>query len=110
MDIDQLRQYCLSLTAATEDIKWEHLVFSVGNKMFCMATLEQPWQLSFKTNDENFEELGSRNGFAPAPYLARAKWILVTDLSQLHANEWKAFIKESYELVKSKLPKKPGAS
>ena len=31
MAIDQLRKYCLSLPAVTEDVKWENnLVFSVG--------------------------------------------------------------------------------
>ena len=106
-DIDQLRKYCLSLPAVTEDVKWENdLVFSVGSKMFCAAGLEQPLQFSFKVPDEDFEEMVLTEGFKPAPYLARAKWVLVTNPSRLHANEWKFFIKQSYELVKNKLTKK----
>ena len=106
MEIDELREFCLALPAVTEDIKWEHLVFSVGDKMFCMATLEQPLAFSFKASDEKFEALGTRNGMMPAPYLARAKWVLVNDLAQIHSNELKTWIKESYELVRNKLPKK----
>jgi predicted DNA-binding protein (MmcQ/YjbR family) len=107
MDIDQLRAYCLSLPAVTEDVKWEtNLVFSVGGKMFCMAGLESPLKFSFKVADEHFEELGNREGFKPAPYLARAKWVLVLVPSKLHTGEWKDFIKQSFELVKAKLPKK----
>ena len=105
--IDRLRKYCLSLPAVTEDVKWENnLVFSVGDKMFCIAGLEQPLSFSFKVPDEDFEEISSRQGFKPAPYLARAKWVLVTEPSRLHTNEWKQFIKTSYDLVKNKLTKK----
>ena len=106
-DIDQLRKYCLSLPAVTEDVKWENdLVFSVGNKMFCAAGLRQPLQFSFKVADEDFEEMVLTEGFKPAPYLARAKWVLATSPSRLHAEEWKKYIKQSYELVKNKLPQK----
>lgn len=42
----------------------------------------------------------------PAPYMARAKWILVTDPSRLNKKEWERYIKQSYEMVKMKLTKK----
>lgn len=107
MDIDQLRTFCLQLPAVTEDVKWEHdLVFSVGGKMFCVASLEQPFSFSFKVNDADFEEMSSREGFVPAPYLARAKWVLSTAPGKLHKTEWEGFVKTSYELVKAKLTKK----
>ena len=107
MDIEQLREYCLSLPAATEEVKWENnLVFSVGGKMFCIANLENPLRFSFKVSDEDFEEISNRDGFKPAPYLARAKWVLVTSPERLHTNEWKEFVKNSYELIKQKLPRK----
>lgn len=109
MDIDLFRALCLSLPAATEDVKWGNLVFSVGGKMFCMASLEPPFKCSFKVRDEEFEELSVKDGFMPAPYLARAKWVLVTDPSKLHKTEWEGYIKQSYELVKAKLTKKDRA-
>ena len=106
MDVDLLRKICLSLPAVTEDIKWENLVFSVGGKMFCMMPLEQPFTCSFKVSDEEFEELSMTDGFMAAPYLARAKWILVTNPSKLNKKGWERYMKQSYELVKKKLPKK----
>lgn len=107
MDIDQLRAFCTSLPAVTEDVKWDNdLVFSVGGKMFCVASLEPPFSCSFKVPDEEFEELSSREGFQPAPYMARAKWVLVTSATRLHKAEWEANIRRSYELVKAKLTKK----
>ncbi len=68
--------------------------------------LEQPFRCSFKVSDEEFEEVSSKDGFKPAPYLARAKWILVTDASKLNKKEWGHYLKQSYELVKRKLTKK----
>ena len=68
--------------------------------------METPLKFSFKVKDEEFEEMSVRDGFKPAPYLARAKWVLLTEPSKLHSNEWKEFVRGSYELVRDKLPKK----
>jgi len=107
MDIEMLRKISSSLRAVTEDVKWGNdLVFSVGDKMFCVASLEPPFSCSFKVPDDEFDELSNRNGFTPAPYMARAKWILVTDPSKLNKKEWEQYIKRSYDLVKAKLTKK----
>jgi predicted DNA-binding protein (MmcQ/YjbR family) len=107
MEIESLQKFCLSLPAVTEDIKWGHdLCFSIGGKMFCVAGLEAPLTCSFKVPDEEFEGLSTRDGFMPAPYMARAKWVLVTDASKLSKKEWESRIRESYDLVKGKLTKK----
>lgn len=107
MEIEDLRKFCLSLPAATEDIKWGNdLVFSVGGKMFCVSSLDQPYKFSFKVRDEEFEELSATDGFMPAPYMARAKWVLVSNPSKLNKKERERYIKESYEMVKAKLTKK----
>lgn len=107
MDIETLRSFCLQLPACTEDVKWENnLVFSVGGKMFCSADLEPPFACSFKVKEEEFEEMGNRPGCMPAPYLARAKWITATHDAHWHKNEWEYYLRQSYELVKARLPKK----
>src|SRR5215217_2005696 len=107
MNIDSLRLFCKKLPGTTEDIKWGNdLCFSVGGKMYCVSSLEPPFKIAFKVKDEEFEELSNREGFIPAPYMARAKWVLVTDRSKLHKKEWESYIRQSYELIKSKLTKK----
>jgi predicted DNA-binding protein (MmcQ/YjbR family) len=107
MDIEQLRKFCLSLPAATEDVKWGHdLVFSVGGKMFCVAGLDGPLTFSFKVKDEEYEELSASDGFMPAPYMARNKWVLATKPGKLGMKQWAAYIGQSYEMVKAKLTKK----
>jgi predicted DNA-binding protein (MmcQ/YjbR family) len=107
MNIEEFRYFCISLPAVTEDIKWENnLVFSVGGKMFCLADLDPPFQASFKVREEEFAELTFHEGIIQAPYFARMKWVKVTDESALSRQEWEHFLKQSYELVKSKLPRK----
>jgi predicted DNA-binding protein (MmcQ/YjbR family) len=107
MDIEQLRDICLSFPAVTEDVKWDNdLCFCIGTKMFCIASLDPPFKVSFKVEDEEFEELSNTEGFMPAPYMARAKWVLVTDPGKLNNKEWEKYVKQSYELVKAKIPKK----
>lgn len=107
MQNEFIQKICLSLPAVTEDVKWDNdLCFSVGGKMFCVVSLDPPFKCSFKLPDDEFEELSNSDGFMPAPYMARAKWVTVTQPSALAKNEWKEYISRSYELVKAKLTKK----
>lgn len=106
MDIEDLRNICLSMPLATEDIKWgNNLVFSVALKMFCITSLDQsPVTASFKVKDEDFEEISNLTGFKPAPYLAKNKWVWVDDIGKISKPEWKKYITGSYNLIKEKLP------
>ena len=107
MDIEILRSVCLSLPAVTETVKWSNdLCFCIGEKMFCVSSLEPPHTFSFKVTDAEFDELAGSEGFMPAPYLARAKWVLVTDPSKLSRRDLTNYLQQSYDLVKAKIPKK----
>lgn len=107
MNIEELQTLCKSFQAVTEDIKWDNdLCFSVGGKMFCVASLEKPLRISFKVNDELFDELVAREGFIPAPYMARAKWVSVTDFTEVKRQELYELITQSYKLVCQRLTKK----
>jgi predicted DNA-binding protein (MmcQ/YjbR family) len=107
MDIEMLRSVCLSFPGANEDVKWgADLCFCVGEKMFCVTSLEPPHTFSFKVTDAEFEYLSESEGFKPAPYLARAKWILVTNSSKLSKKDLKYYLQQSYELIKAKIPRK----
>lgn len=106
MNVEFVREFCLSLPHVTEDVKWGHdLCFSIGGKMFCVTGLEGI-SMTVKVPDEEFEEISTREGFAPAPYLARYKWVLIEDVSTVPAKKLQQMITRSYELIKSKLPKK----
>ncbi len=108
MHIEDLQAICEALPAATPDIKWEnHLCYCIGEKMFISIGLDQsPVTASFKVKPEEFEELSAREGLAPAPYLARYKWVWTSDINLLSQEEWTHYIQQSYQLVRSKLSKK----
>ena len=107
MDVELIRQTCLSLSGVSESVKWgNNLVFSVGTKMFCLLDLEPPFRCSFKVADEDFETLCERKEFSPAPYLSRAGWVMVSGVALLGKKEWHERLRQSYELVRDRLSKK----
>ena len=108
MELEEIRDICMALPGTTESIKWEHhLVFSVGDKMYCVTGMhEVPITASFKVPDDDFEEMSSRQGFTPAAYMARNKWVWTGDINTLNRKEWEKYLKQSYELVKAKLTAK----
>ena len=112
--IDWVRRFCLSLPGVTEKVQWEHnLLFSIGGKMFCIANLEPGMgltKITFKCAPEKFAELVEIEGIIPAPYLARNHWVSLTDVKALRQPELESLIRNSYQLVREKLPKKAQAA
>jgi predicted DNA-binding protein (MmcQ/YjbR family) len=106
--LDWLREYCLSFPHATEIIQWgDHLVFKVGGKVFAITALEPSQNiLTIKCAPEKFNDCVERPGITPAAYFARAKWISIESENTLPRAELKGMIRESYELVWAKLPKR----
>lgn len=109
MDIESARVYCLSFPHATENLQWGNdLVFKIAGKMFAVTVLEgaSKYCLSFKCTPEKFIELTEREGIDPAPYSARYHWVALERFDALREKELKALLRESYEMVRDKLPKK----
>ena len=107
--IDWLREVCLSLPHATEDVQWgDNLLFRVARKMFCIANLEPSARVkfAFKCTPEKFAELTEIEGIIPAPYMARAHWVGIVELNALRQPEFKELIQHSYRMVFEKLSKK----
>lgn len=106
MNLEDIQSLCEKLKGTTTDIKWEdHLCFNVGDKMYLITSPDRfPISASFKATEEDFELLCERQGFIPAPYLARYRWVHLDDISRLSALEWEKYILSSYQLVVNKLP------
>ena len=109
MNLDDLRKLCLSFPGATEGIKWEdHICFMVAEKMFCITG---EWGgVSLKVTPEQFEELTERDGIVPTPYMARNMWVNIQQYNKLKPKEWAFYVRQSYDLIRSKLPKKVQAA
>src|ERR1700751_6048534 len=108
MTTEAVREYCLKFPHVTESIQWGNdLVFKVGGKMFAVTVLEASsvW-ISFKCSPEDFAELTERPNIIPAPYAARYYWIALQTRDALGNAELKSRLRQSYDLVLEKLPKK----
>lgn len=107
VNIEQLREFCLSMPHATEDVKWgDDLCFCVGGKMFAVTGFESGGRVSFKCTPEKFAELIEREGIKPAAYVARYHWVYLEEADALAETELKDLISKSYQLVFDKLPPK----
>jgi predicted DNA-binding protein (MmcQ/YjbR family) len=109
MDLETVREFCLSLPNVTERVQWGNdLLFRIGDKMFAVACMDAsyPNKLSFKCSPETFEELTELEGIIPAPYLARAKWVALLSWDAVPPDRLRALLREAYDMVLAKLPKK----
>jgi predicted DNA-binding protein (MmcQ/YjbR family) len=102
MNVDSIRDYCLSFPQATENLQWgDDLCFKVRGKIFATVSLDDP-RLCFKCTAETFAELIEREDVHPAPYVGRYHWVMLDRLDAVRWDELKEFIRQSYEMVASK--------
>ena len=109
MSFDAIREYCWSLPHVTEKVQWDNdLLLCIGGKMFTVMALDAaaPYRISLKCTPEEFAELTERENIDPAPYVARYHWVALKSFAALPQAELKRLVRDSYEMVKGKLPKK----
>lgn len=105
MTSEEVDAFCRALPAATMDVQWEvDQVYKVGGKMF--AVLGPSGTLSFKVNDIAFEMLAETGQARPAPYMARAKWVFLDDLTAWGADDLVTYLTEAHRIVAGKLTRK----
>lgn len=113
MDIESIRQFCLSLPHVDEKVQWgDDLLFRIGGKMFAVTALEPSHGvvLSLKCTPEKFAELVEQEGIIPAPYMARNHWVALERFDALPDRELKPLLTNAYRMVLEKLPKKVQAT
>ena len=105
----QIADYCRTLPHATCVVQWEGVqVFKVGGKMFCLVAPpnHSVARISFKCDPLHFDALSRADGFVPAPYLARAKWVSLVNPKVLSAAETRAYLGRAHAVIAAALPKK----
>jgi predicted DNA-binding protein (MmcQ/YjbR family) len=106
VNVDPIRSFCLAFPGATEKLQWgDDLCFKIGGKIFVMLGLDNP-RMCFKCTPETFSELIELEDIRPAPYVGRYKWVMLDRLDALRWDELQELIRQSYEMVAAKAPKK----
>jgi predicted DNA-binding protein (MmcQ/YjbR family) len=110
MNVEELREFCLSIKDATEDTPFgdENIVFRVMNKMFALIPLDEPeLKIAVKCNPEKAIELREQYRCVEGAYHFNKKYwnsiILNYDMGDETVKYW---IRHSVEEVVKKLPKK----
>ena len=108
MNIEELREYCLSLPQATEDMPFddEALVFKVGGRMFCFASLTGDLKMNLKCDpDEAIEIRETFPAVTPGFHMNKKYWNTVLIDGSISDSMLKVWILQSYKLVVAKLTK-----
>ena len=110
MNIEELREYCLSLTNATECQPFgdEYLVFKVENKMFALIPLDgsEP-AITLKCDPEEAIILRDHTcAVEPAFHFNKKYWNTIFIDRGMSDNDIKKWVKHSFLQVLAKLPKR----
>lgn len=109
MNIEQLIEYCMSFAATTAEFPFDQktLVMKVHGKMFLLVDVESPDSINVKCDPEKAVELReSFSSVEPGYHMNKKHWNTIQLNGELNKQELEYWIKHSYELVVSKLPKK----
>lgn len=109
MNIESLREYCLSKKEVTDGTPFgpDVLVFKVCNKMFALCDIQSFESINLKCEPEYAEELRERyQGITPGYHMNKLHWNTVMLDGSVPWKLVMELIDHSYELVVSSLPKK----
>lgn len=115
MNIEDFRNYCLSLPGVTESMPWAAdkneynrglLCFSVADKWFCFVHIEEFEFCNLKCPPEKAEELRSRyDGVRAGWHMNKKHWNSVLFDSDVPDGEIFGMVRLSYDTVVAGLPK-----
>lgn len=108
MDIESVREYCLSLPLATEDFPFDEstLVFRIGGRIFAMIDLERTEWFVLKCNPDRALDLREQYAeISPAWHMNKRHWNQLNLFGHLSDELVCSLIRHSYALVVQKLPK-----
>lgn len=108
MNIESVREYCLSLPHATEDFPFDEttLAFRIGGRIFAMIDLERTEWFVLKCNPDMAIELREKYAeISPAWHMNKRHWNQINLFGYLSEELICSLIRHSYSLVFDKLPK-----
>ena len=105
MNIEELREYCLSLPGAGEDFPFDEttLAFKVKDKIFALTDLEPPLSVNLKCDPELAIELREHYpAVVPGYHMNKKHWNTVNIDGSVNDDLLKEWILMSYNLVQKK--------
>ena len=110
MNIESLREYCISKKAVTEDFPFGEttLVFRVKNKIFLLVSLDSdPLQFNAKAQPDKAIELREEySSIIPGYHMNKKHWNTIILDGSLSTKLIKELIDDSYNLIVQSLPAK----
>ena len=109
MNIEELREYCISKKGVTEGFPFDEstLVFKVSGKMFALTDLVDALSVNLKCDPEKAIALREQYPCViPGYHMNKQHWNTVIIDGSLNDNLIKEWITHSYELVVKSLTKK----
>lgn len=114
MNIEELRDYCLSMDGVTEKTPFgkfarrfeSTLVFYVLDHMFCMADMDDFTSVSFRSTDEEIARITERYSAVTTPVNKAMKfWLRVNLNEDMPDYEIYRLVSRAYDIVKDKFQK-----
>ena len=102
MNIEELREYCISKPAVTESFPFDEstLVFKVAGKMFLLTDLVDTFSMNVKNTPEKVLELREQYpSVLPGYHMNKIHWITVMIDGTISDELLKQWIDESYNLI-----------
>lgn len=110
MNIEEVREYGLSLPKATERCPFgpDTLSLEIGGRIFCLMTLDGQWSFyNLKVDPELGIELCERYaGIRPGYHMNKRHWISVEFDDDVSPSLQKALIRHAYNCTLSKISRK----
>ncbi len=107
MNIEVLRNYCLSKKGATEEFPFDEftLVFKVGNKIFALLSLDGELSINLKCDPEKAIEIREQfPAVQPGYHMNKHHWNTIYIDGTITSSLIFEWIDHSYDLVFKKLP------
>ena len=104
-----MRGFLLALPHVLEAEQFGGLIYwlgdkAIGGKMFAMLNPERSGDcISYPAGTARFDELLEREGLVPAPYLARAFWVMAERWDVWRNAEWEDELRGAHALTFAKL-------
>lgn len=109
MNIEELRDYCLSKKGVTESLPFDEttLVYKVMGKMFALTDTENDFSMNLKCDPEMAIELREKYpAVQPGYHMNKKHWNTIYIDGSINDNLLRSWIDDSYVLIVNSLARK----